>query len=356
MTTVLQAEEAKGDRYLIFRISKDLYGLEVRYLKEVFQSGNILKLPRTSAVLEGIVNLRGYIVSIFNLSILLWGIDHLKKEEISPKIDSKRNVILLLTIKDQDVGVLVDQIHRLDTITDFVAKDDTHFQGRELLNPSLISQIGFLDGKEKIFVLDLEGLLGGFLTAKRLSKKDTKIGDGGDFDFDFDQYTLPDTDAASTALESDLEMNQLNLPESQVTDEFDQAVFDEVDVERKGKKLKKAKTVDKKFKKSKKSKKDLKETTKTKKPKTVDKAKKDLKEVDKSKKAKTVDEAKKDLKEVDKSKKAKTVDEAKKDLKEVDNSKKAKTVDEAKKDLKEVDKSKKAKTVDEAKKDLKEVD
>ena len=299
MTTVLQTEGAKKNRYLIFKISDDLYGLEVSYLKEVFQSGNILKLPRTSAVLEGIVNLRGYIISIFNLSILLWG-THIRKEEvISNKKTSKSNVILLLTIKEQDVGVLVDQIIQLDTITDFVAKDESYFQGRELLNPSLISQIGFLDDKQPVFLLDLEGLLGSFIITKKPSKKEIKAEE----DFDFDQYTLPDPEKQpeDKTMEDDasFDLNQLNLPEIQLTDKFDQTILDMADVERK-KEEKKEKPKTKKKNKAKKTdtiKKDLKKADKT--TKTV-KAKKSQKG---GEKGKEVDEIKPSLKEADEDKK-----------------------------------------------------
>ena len=148
---MLQTEKDSKDRYLIFRISDDLFGLEVHYLKEVFQTGKILKLPRTSAVLEGIVNLRGYIVSIFNLSILLWGKDSRMRKELLDKAGSKQNVILLLTIKGQDVGILVDQIQRLDNIVEFTEKKDSHFQGRKLLNPQLISQIGYLGENKNMY-------------------------------------------------------------------------------------------------------------------------------------------------------------------------------------------------------------
>ncbi|UCG01189.1 MAG: chemotaxis protein CheW [Candidatus Heimdallarchaeota archaeon] len=232
MTTVMQAEKVKN-RHLIFRISNDLYGIEVHYLKEVFQTRNILKLPRTSSVLEGIVNLRGYIVSIFNLSVLLWGKDSREKDEISSNTNS--NVILLVTIKDQDIGILVDQIHQLDTITEFKSANNSYFQGKELLNPSLVSKIGLLKNGQTIFILDLEGLLGDFVTSKTSGRKMTS---DEDFDFDFDQYTLPDPDEASEKSSSDksanFDMDQLNLPDNLQTDEFDQRLLNKVDADTKG--------------------------------------------------------------------------------------------------------------------------
>ncbi len=241
MTTVLQSGKTKN-RHLIFGIADDLYGLEVHYLKEVFQSGDILKLPRTSSVLEGIVNLRGYIVSIFNLSVLLWGTESSKEEETTSKIESNSNIILLVTVKNQDIGILVDQIHQLDTITEFKGKDDSYFHERELLNPSLVSKIGLLDDKQAVFILDLEGLLEDFVTSRKSEKKKITSRDE-DFNFDFDQYTLPDPDEspekAPTEAIANFDIDQLKFPENLKTDEFDQTVLDKVDIEKKGGKGKK---------------------------------------------------------------------------------------------------------------------
>ncbi|MFX1286004.1 MAG: chemotaxis protein CheW [Promethearchaeota archaeon] len=317
MTTAIENKKTKGDRYLIFRISNDLYGLEVQYLKEVFQSENILKLPRTSAVLEGIVNLRGYIVSIFNLSVLLWGKESHKESKNSAKNVSKRKVILLLTIKEQDVGILVDQIHQLDTITDFETVNESYFQGRELLNPSLISQIGFLNNEQKVYILDLKRLLGGFIAPKKSSKKYEKADE--EEDFDFDQYTLPDSDEMSdfsSGSTSDLEMNQLNLPENQLIDEFDQTVLDKAEVKSRGRE-KKEKDVEEKIDKNN----DVKEV---KKPEKDDNAKTDLKKKgkgEKTKRTKKTDEADKnnvveaDKREVEKSKKKNKIKKTKKEVK-----------------------------------------
>lgn len=241
MTTVLQTE--KKDKYLIFRICDDLYGLEVQNLKEVFQAGNILKLPRTSEVLEGIVNLRGYIVSIFNLSILLWGTVNYLKNESATKPEANRNIVLLMTIKGHDVGVLVDQIYSLDTITEFISKDETYFDGKKLQNPALITQIGFLDGRKAVFLLNLEDFLGGFITTTKPLKEETK--EKEDLDFDFDQYTLPDPDEPSQEVlregeDEIFDLNHLNLPENQLIDKFDQEILEDVDIgEKSGKKKKK---------------------------------------------------------------------------------------------------------------------
>ncbi len=195
MTTVPSIEKANVERYLIIRVFDDLYGFEIHYLKEVFQTENISTLPRTSTILEGIVNLRGSIVSIFNLSILLWGSENHVKDKSPAEIASKRKIILLVSMKNQDVGILVDQVLRLETLSDFIANDKSYFKGKQLVNPSSISQIGFLSEKQPVFILDIEALLASFISSTKPLKKDKEV--EGEEEFDFSQYTLPDPDGAS---------------------------------------------------------------------------------------------------------------------------------------------------------------
>ncbi|MFX0184410.1 MAG: chemotaxis protein CheW, partial [Candidatus Hodarchaeota archaeon] len=174
------------EKYLIFKVAEDLYGLDVTYLKEVFQTKKILKLPRTSEILAGIVNLRGYIVSIFDLYKLLWGFDSRSNIEILEELDlpSQTKIVLLLTIKNQDVGILADQIYQLAEITEFGKKDTTFFKGRELQNDSLVTKIGFLDDNQEVFILNLDVLLSGYVVPTKIRKAPVQEDDV----FDFDQY------------------------------------------------------------------------------------------------------------------------------------------------------------------------
>lgn len=181
------------EKYLIFKVAEDLYGLDVTYLKEVFQTKKILKLPRTSEILAGIVNLRGYIVSIFDLYKVLWGFDSRSDTELleESEFSSQAKIVLLLTIKNQEVGILADQIYQLTEISEFGTKDTTFFKGRELQNDSLITKMGLLDDNQEVFILNLDVLLSGYVVPTKIQKAP----DPEDDDFDFDRYTLPDEQA-----------------------------------------------------------------------------------------------------------------------------------------------------------------
>ncbi|MHA1945301.1 MAG: chemotaxis protein CheW [Candidatus Hodarchaeales archaeon] len=188
-TTTMQI----SDRYLIFSILKDTFGIKIDQIKEVFQTDKILKLPKTSEVLSGITNLRGYILSVFDLSVLLWGSERNMTESDS-RITEQHN-ILVVTIHGQDIGILVDEINQLSEITEFSTPDSSLLGGKELEDPSLITKIGVLSDQSNVLIVDPENALGNFFTAVK-SPDETKV-DDEEIDFDFDQYTLPDEESAS---------------------------------------------------------------------------------------------------------------------------------------------------------------
>ncbi len=241
--SVSSSELTKSGKYIIFGIADDLYGLEVGKLKEVFQTNKILKLPRTSELLAGIVNLRGVIISIFDLSILLWG----KKTEIKSKaskgVPSDQLVnVLLTTIKGQEIGILVDHIHHLGEVTKFDEKSIPELEKKGFLNTSVITKVGLLDDERKIFVLDLEGLLTDYVSSTRQKAAPQK---DDDLNFDFSQYTLPDPEESfenqlpeEEVSYSDTEIEMLKLPEED-EEELDEFDFDEEASKKKKKKSKK---------------------------------------------------------------------------------------------------------------------
>ncbi|MHA2347826.1 MAG: chemotaxis protein CheW [Candidatus Hodarchaeales archaeon] len=176
-----------SNRYLVFQIMNDYYGIKIDFIKEVYNSNKILKLPKTSQVLAGIIDLRGYILSVFDLSMLLWEVENQKK------IEESQNIILVVTVHGQDIGILVDQIYRLIEITDFTKVDSVSFNEKKLVNSSLITQIGKLAEDMNVYIVDPEKAMENHLTMVKSPEKMPL--EEEDLDFDFSQYTLPDEES-----------------------------------------------------------------------------------------------------------------------------------------------------------------
>lgn len=186
---MISATKQGRDKYLVFKASKELYGIKVDYLKEVHRPKKILNLPRTSKVLSGIINLRGYILSVFNFPTLLWGsgndIDSGMNDEYS------QPVVLVVSLGNQQVGILADEISQLVEVINITDTETSDFKGKKLSNPLIRTQIGSLADDQKVLIVDLESIFGSYLLTTQASDE-IQIEIEDDEEFDLDQYTLAD--------------------------------------------------------------------------------------------------------------------------------------------------------------------
>ncbi len=86
-------------QFVTFRINGHLLGLDVLHVREINRVLDITPVPRTPGYVRGLVNLRGMILTVFDLGVRLG----LAPREIGPET---HNVIL----KKEEVGLLVDAI------------------------------------------------------------------------------------------------------------------------------------------------------------------------------------------------------------------------------------------------------
>jgi chemotaxis signal transduction protein len=61
------APKEKNLQLIVFRLTREWYGVEITKVKEVIKVGKITYLPSCPEHIAGIVNLRGYILSVTDL-------------------------------------------------------------------------------------------------------------------------------------------------------------------------------------------------------------------------------------------------------------------------------------------------
>lgn len=88
-------------QYVIFRLNNEEFGVDIDSVREIVQVQEITKLPQTSQLIEGIVNLRGLIIPIVDL----------KKRFYDVPTDIKENSrIIIIALDNQVVGVIADEV------------------------------------------------------------------------------------------------------------------------------------------------------------------------------------------------------------------------------------------------------
>lgn len=98
-----EREELKEEtlQLVVFRLSREWYGVEITKVKEVIKAGKITYLPSSPEHIAGIINLRGYILSVTDLKTIF----SLTHEEPTAKTR-----IIAIESGILETGFLVDEV------------------------------------------------------------------------------------------------------------------------------------------------------------------------------------------------------------------------------------------------------
>lgn len=93
-------------QYLTFLLSGEMFALAILNIKEIIEYGNITEVPMMPSFIRGVINLRGSVVPVVDLSARFGR----NKTEIS-----HRTCIVIIEVQNndeskQDIGVMVDSV------------------------------------------------------------------------------------------------------------------------------------------------------------------------------------------------------------------------------------------------------
>lgn len=97
-----QGEAGKKEfQLVVFKIGKEEFGVDIKQVREIVRLVEITRMPKAPAFIEGVVNLRGQIVSVIDLA---------KRLDLpsSPRDDFTR--IIVIEIESNTVGMVVDSV------------------------------------------------------------------------------------------------------------------------------------------------------------------------------------------------------------------------------------------------------
>jgi purine-binding chemotaxis protein CheW len=95
-------------QYLTFLLGGEMFALAILNVKEIIEYGNITEIPMLPAFIRGVINLRGSVVPVIDLSARFGG----------PQTDvSRRTCIVIVEMKGgengderHDIGIMVDAV------------------------------------------------------------------------------------------------------------------------------------------------------------------------------------------------------------------------------------------------------
>lgn len=130
-----EKEQTLGDQELLhvisFYIAGEFFGIEVKYLQEVYETTQVTKIPCTPDVLVGLINYRGAVLTIIDLSILLDLRRHRKNNETPAEavLDAKK--ILIVEHAGAKAGLIIQKLdHLLELPRDRVQPVSSFFRDK----------------------------------------------------------------------------------------------------------------------------------------------------------------------------------------------------------------------------------
>ena len=135
----LVTEDVMRGKYLTFRVGDLSCGIEISYIKEIISVQEVTLVPHTHAYVKGIINLRGTVVPVIDMSMRFGG------EEIEY---TEQTCIIVLSMEEMIVGILVDGVQDVLDIADEDIQDPPKATGSSIKN-DFIKAVGIAAGEVK---------------------------------------------------------------------------------------------------------------------------------------------------------------------------------------------------------------
>ncbi len=137
-----------GTQYVVFSINRKFFGIELFKIREVLSYRKITPLPRAGGFIQGVINLRGAVIPVFDLR---------EKFNMPAAAEyTQFHVIIVVEISGRIMGVIVDDV------SDVVEISPEEFQTTGNLPSNVhreyLKGVGKKDDK-MIILLDMDNLL-----------------------------------------------------------------------------------------------------------------------------------------------------------------------------------------------------
>lgn len=145
------AAEQDQHQYLTFMLGGETYAMGILAIKEIIEYGNLTEVPRMPQFIRGVINLRGAVVPVIDLS------SRFGKQATNV---TRRTCIVIIEVatgnETQDVGVMVDAVNAVLEIPPQEIEPPPTFGAN--IRADFISGMGKVNGKF-VIILNIQHVL-----------------------------------------------------------------------------------------------------------------------------------------------------------------------------------------------------
>jgi purine-binding chemotaxis protein CheW len=143
--------EADNHQYLTFSVAGEVFAIGILNIKEIIEYGNLTEIPMMPPFIRGVINLRGAVVPVIDLSVRFGR----QSTEIG-----RRTSIVILEVGEgqekQDIGIVVDAVHEVLEIPDREIEPPPAFGAK--IRTDFIRGMGKVNGKF-VIILNIHRVL-----------------------------------------------------------------------------------------------------------------------------------------------------------------------------------------------------
>ncbi len=136
-----------GRQLVIFNINDESFGVEIEQVSSIEKPMEIFKIPNTPEYIEGLINLRGKVYTVFNLR---------KKFGYPSKEFDDNTKIVIVNLNSIMAGFIVDEVNEILTFED--SDIESTPQSIKDLNRKYLNGIA-KKGEKIVFILDVSQIL-----------------------------------------------------------------------------------------------------------------------------------------------------------------------------------------------------
>lgn len=104
-----EEDDTIADMYLTFDLGDEDYGIGIMYVTEIVGMQNITEVPDMPDFVKGVVNLRGQVIPVVDVRL---------RFKMPARDYDERTCIIVLSIRDVQIGLVVDTVNEVLTIDD----------------------------------------------------------------------------------------------------------------------------------------------------------------------------------------------------------------------------------------------
>ena len=146
-----EAEATEEKQFLTFMLGGEMFAIEIQNIKEIIEYGQLTTVPMMPEVVRGVINLRGRVVPVIDLSVRFG-------RQATETTKRTCNVIIEVQAEGQtiDIGIVVDAVSEVLEIPASEIEPPPSFGAK--IRADFISGMGKVNG-EFVIVLGLDKVL-----------------------------------------------------------------------------------------------------------------------------------------------------------------------------------------------------